>query len=70
MYLGPPSKGVLCKGPFIAPLEWAIGEKRFHPSPLVITLRHGPESKSVRETLILLLLCALNSALPYLYRSS
>lgn len=66
VYLVPPYKGALCKGPFIIPLEWAIGEKRFHSSPLVIIPRHGSELKSGRKTLILLLLHVLNSALPCL----
>lgn len=66
MYLVPSYKGALCKEPFIKPLEWAVGEKRFDSSPLVSTPRHGPELKSVREILVLVILHGLNSALPYL----
>lgn len=61
-----PYKGALCEQPFITPLKWAIGEKQFHSNPLVITTRHTPELKSVRGTLILLILHSLNSVLPYL----
>lgn len=64
VYCVPPYKGALCKEPFITPLKWAIGEKQFHSNPLVITIRHGPELQSVRETLVLLILLGLNSALP------
>lgn len=59
-------KGDLCKKPFITPLKWALGEKRFHSNPLDITIMHGPELKSVRETLVLLILNGLNSAPPCL----
>ena len=62
----PPYKGALCEEPFITPLKWATGEKQFPSNPLVITIRWGPELKSVRETLVLLILHGLNSSLPYL----
>ena len=66
VYRIPPYKRALCKEPFITPLEWAIEEKRFHSNLLIITIRHGPELKSVRETLILPILHGLNSTLPNL----
>lgn len=43
----PPYKGALCKEPFITPPKWAIGEKQFPSNQLVITIRCGPELKSV-----------------------
>lgn len=61
-----PYKGALCKEPFITPPKWAIGEKQFPSNQLVITIRCGPELKSVGEALVLLILHGLNSAHPYL----